>query len=73
MNLADTQYTLTGIIVHLGTLNNGHYYSYIKLPDENKWMEFNDHKIKEFDLNPKRMDFFCFGGKTDFKTLEELW
>ena len=41
------QYKLKGIVVHSGTSDSGHYYSFIKdreeSKDENsKWYEFND-------------------------------
>ena len=42
----DYHYDLQGIIVHVGTAQAGHYYSYIK--DKNKWLEFNDTSIKAF-------------------------
>ena len=41
------KYKLFGIINHVGNLNYGHYYSYIKL--ENEWYEFNDSNV--FKIN----------------------
>ena len=51
------QYDLVGIIVHTGTADSGHYYSYIKEQDvlrlesdgSDKWYEFNDMYVNEFD------------------------
>ena len=44
----DCKYELFGIINHMGRINSGHYYSYIKL--ENKeWFEFNDSKVMQID------------------------
>ena len=40
----ESKYDLFGIINHRGSLNSGHYYSYIQ--NENKiWIEFNDSKV----------------------------
>jgi Ubiquitin carboxyl-terminal hydrolase len=41
------QYELTGIVVHKGTAEMGHYYSFIKT-EPNKWFEFNDSTVKSF-------------------------
>ena len=38
-------YELSGVIIHSGVAEAGHYYSYIKIKD--KWYEFNDIRIKE--------------------------
>ncbi|KAL4443131.1 hypothetical protein ABPG74_002198 [Tetrahymena malaccensis] len=58
MELDDYDYTLKGIVVHDGTANFGHYFSYIKIAD-NKWLEFNDSTISEY--NPKDIASDCFG------------
>lgn len=43
------QYTLKGTVIHHGTSEAGHYYSYCKIgPDT--WYEFNDEWIDKFDL-----------------------
>ncbi|EGR29288.1 ubiquitin carboxyl-terminal hydrolase family protein, putative [Ichthyophthirius multifiliis] len=53
------QYKLKGVTVHSGTAEGGHYYSYVNYKDD-KWIEMNDSKIKEFDaLN---IESECFGG-----------
>lgn len=36
----DYAYHLKGVVVHAGTAEAGHYYSFIK--DDSKWYEFND-------------------------------
>lgn len=41
------QYTLTGIICHIGNAESGHYISYVKIA-ENKWVEFNDSIVMSF-------------------------
>lgn len=40
-------YDLVGIVVHKGTAEVGHYYSFIKT-EANKWYEFNDSTVKSF-------------------------
>ena len=38
-------YEAFGIINHTGNLYGGHYYSYCKFRDDEKWYEFNDAMI----------------------------
>ena len=38
-------YVLTGVLVHSGIAESGHYYSYIK--DGDRWLEFNDTVVLE--------------------------
>ena len=63
-------YELTGILIHSGSANAGHYFSYIKETDQGnknygKWFEFNDTHVTNFD--PKRIKAECFGGDMDSK------
>lgn len=49
-------YDLSGIIIHTGTAENGHYYSIIKTTDINDnnnktWLEFNDSNVKPYDFD----------------------
>ena len=53
-------YEAVGVIVHSGGAEGGHYYSYIKERDRNKWYEFNDTNVKPFDL--KNLAEETFGG-----------
>jgi len=63
-------YRLVGTVCHLGTAEFGHYYSFINTnrrdpgkPDHNgkdRWLEFNDSTIRDFDL--KNLEGECFGG-----------
>ena len=46
-NSVDFQYDLIGVVVHKGTAELGHYYSFIKT-EQNKWFEFNDSTVKSF-------------------------
>ena len=62
------QYRLAGVVVHIGTAEMGHYYSYINInrgengnnAQNDKWLEFNDSIIKDFDI--KNIEKECFGG-----------
>jgi len=58
-------YNLRGTVVHIGTAEQGHYISYIQDRENqpNKWFEFNDHLVKEFD--PEDIANEAFGGEDD--------
>ncbi|KAL6245676.1 hypothetical protein RBB50_007675 [Rhinocladiella similis] len=61
-------FQLTGVIVHSGTADTGHYYSFIRQrpsnkPVEDSWVQFNDHDVTVFD--PSQMRDSCFGGNAD--------
>lgn len=61
------EYSLSGIVVHSGTADSGHYYSFIKdrdHPEANKWYEMNDHLVREFDSVDIPSE--CFGGEDSF-------
>ncbi|KAL4918129.1 hypothetical protein BDW62DRAFT_68207 [Aspergillus aurantiobrunneus] len=66
----DTQqdvFELVGVLVHSGTAESGHYYSYIReRPTANgrgTWVEFNDSDVSRFD--PGRIAEQCFGGVSE--------
>ncbi|KAG0316912.1 hypothetical protein BGZ99_006614 [Dissophora globulifera] len=74
-NAAACQYNLVGVLVHTGTADSGHYYSYIKdrsldaslestvtspLEDRSRWYLFNDSKVEQFD--PSEIPAKAFGG-----------
>lgn len=47
------KYTLQCVVNHVGGIHNGHYYTYCKDEDSNRWFNFNDervHEIKECDV-----------------------
>ena len=68
------EYKLVGVVVHSGTADSGHYYSYIDTkrdpdnikkyfdPSEELWLEFNDSRIKDFKT--KNIEQECFGGSS---------
>ena len=48
-------YELVGVLIHSGSANSGHYFSYIKEINRKsvnfgKWFEFNDKTVKRFDI-----------------------
>ncbi|EGR33307.1 ubiquitin, putative [Ichthyophthirius multifiliis] len=55
------QYDLVGILVHSGTAESGHYYSYIMNREDKNWYEFNDTQVTEFNINKLKEE--CFGGQ----------
>lgn len=54
------QYELVGVVVHAGTADSGHYYSFVRNRDA-RWLEFNDTSVSEISEEV----FFerCYGGK----------
>ena len=53
-------YELSGVLIHAGTADFGHYFSIIR--DRNgsgKWFVFNDESVSEFDA--AEMEDWCFG------------
>ncbi|KAI9884709.1 MAG: hypothetical protein M1823_003490 [Watsoniomyces obsoletus] len=59
-------FELVGVLVHSGTAESGHYYSYIRErsitnPDESTgWVHYNDAEVQYWD--PSNMASQCFGG-----------
>ncbi|OMJ74578.1 hypothetical protein SteCoe_26477 [Stentor coeruleus] len=56
------QYRLRGIIIHVGTADSGHYYSFIR--EQNQWFEFNDTLVRPLD--PSDIPNEAFGGEEKF-------
>ncbi|GBG29919.1 Ubiquitin carboxyl-terminal hydrolase 34 [Hondaea fermentalgiana] len=60
------EYELVGILVHTGTADSGHYYSFIKerVPTADRtsceWFHFNDEQVSHFD--PATIPETSFGG-----------
>eukprot|EP01124_Arcella_intermedia_P026994 TRINITY_DN5198_c0_g1_i1.p1 TRINITY_DN5198_c0_g1~~TRINITY_DN5198_c0_g1_i1.p1 ORF type:complete len:2650 (-),score=519.31 TRINITY_DN5198_c0_g1_i1:70-6840(-) len=60
-------YELCGVLVHSGSADSGHYYSYIKTNNENGlWYEFNDSRVSSFNVNSLERE--CFGGTQEVDT-----
>lgn len=51
------------MIIHSGTADLGHYYSLIRERKSEKWLEFNDTSIQDFDC--RKMAEVAFGGTGD--------
>lgn len=66
-NVPQDIFQLVGVLVHSGTAESGHYYSYIrKRPTDGSrgsWVEFNDSDVTSFD--PSKIGDQCFGGYND--------
>src|SRR5467141_3996544 len=60
-------FELVGVLVHSGTAESGHYYSYIRerptADSTPSWVEFNDSDVTKFD--PSKIAEQCFGGLND--------
>jgi ubiquitin carboxyl-terminal hydrolase 34 len=60
----EDMFELVGILIHSGTAESGHYYSFIReRPSNNEnetWVEFNDDCVSPWD--PSCMESSCFGG-----------
>ncbi len=59
------------MVIHSGTAQGGHYYSYIKVKngtngEKDVWLEFNDTTVREFPYASK-FEESCFGGKRESK------
>lgn len=57
-------FELVGVLVHSGTAESGHYYSYVRerpgSRDSGVWVEFNDDNVSTWD--PALLESACFGG-----------
>ncbi|KAH8686753.1 hypothetical protein BGZ61DRAFT_45221 [Ilyonectria robusta] len=60
----EDMFELVGVLVHSGTAESGHYYSYIRerpsFGDRQSWVEFNDDMVTPWD--PAMMESSTFGG-----------
>ena len=57
-------YDLKGVVVHSGTAQSGHYYSFVNTGSQ--WTEFNDSHVAPFDVS--EMEAECFGGYEEVTT-----
>ncbi|CAO3607806.1 unnamed protein product [Mucor fragilis] len=44
-------YVLHGVLVHSGTISNGHYFAFVRPTKEDQWFEFNDERVGPATLN----------------------
>lgn len=59
-------FELVGVLVHSGTAESGHYYSFARERPSSSgsapvWIEFNDENVSSWD--PANMEAACFGGQ----------
>jgi ubiquitin carboxyl-terminal hydrolase 34 len=65
----EDMFDLVGVLVHTGTCEHGHYYSYIRerpcaaASTAPTWVEFDDSNVTPFD--PADIAYRAFGGMTD--------
>ncbi|KAI9843704.1 MAG: hypothetical protein M1837_006172 [Sclerophora amabilis] len=65
-SIPDDPFELVGVLVHSGTADSGHYYSFIRerpitnLSQSPGWVHFNDSEVKAWD--PGNIPVQCFGG-----------
>ena len=80
-------YYLVGVVVHVGSADSGHYYSYINtvrnghdnVADydesdkkmESCWLEYNDSNISKFNL--ETLESECFGGAQQHESTGYFW
>lgn len=65
------EYELAGVVIHSGTADTGHYYSFIKdrsHPDGG-WLRFDDSIVTKFD--PAELNTECFGGLVEVKEVNK--
>jgi ubiquitin C-terminal hydrolase len=55
------KYDLSGVIIHTGFADSGHYYSIIKDTNNSNWYEFNDTHVRFYDVNDLHNE--AFGGQ----------
>ncbi|EAY09365.1 Clan CA, family C19, ubiquitin hydrolase-like cysteine peptidase [Trichomonas vaginalis G3] len=57
---SDTVYELRGVLAHKGYQFEGHYISYVKKYEDNKWYIYDDSNV--FEISEERMIKDCTGG-----------
>jgi ubiquitin C-terminal hydrolase len=67
------QYSLKGVVAHVGAIDRGHYYSFIKSDGlqgvEAEWREYNDRSVLPF--SSESLERECFGGADDSTGTEQ--
>jgi ubiquitin C-terminal hydrolase len=74
------QFKLKGVVVHTGTADSGHYYSFIRdheSQDGERWYEFNDNIVRDFDIadlpNETFGGFDVFNGQGMMQMKSQKW
>ena len=47
----ESHYKLFSIVNHIGNMNGGHYFTYIRPLESQKWYEFNDSSVRQIQLH----------------------
>ncbi|EAY11540.1 Clan CA, family C19, ubiquitin hydrolase-like cysteine peptidase [Trichomonas vaginalis G3] len=67
----DFGYSLAGVIVHEGDVDNGHYFAIVQ-GDDKEWYYCNDHNLEYFDVT--KMKQWSFGvGENASAVREKVW
>eukprot|EP00116_Pleurobrachia_bachei_P002986 sb/3463248/ len=68
-------YHLSGVVVHSGQANAGHYYSFIRSRGSSEWFKFNDDTVTPITMTTQTMVEECFGGEFESKgsTRNRYW
>lgn len=69
-------YDLVGVLIHTGTAEGGHYFSYCKERNANspkfgKWFEFNDTRVAPFDIADLKFQAFGVVDTNKAKAMNE--
>ena len=62
------KYQLAGVLVHSGTSECGHYYSFIHSQETDKWYRYDDTRVTEFNILDLKTE--CFGSEDKENTNE---
>jgi len=71
------EYVLRGVVVHMGSAETGHYYSFIREREPRsegetcRWLRFDDATVTEFDME-NRLEEECFGGECTEKVFDKM-
>jgi len=57
---SDYEYDLKGVLVHSGIAQGGHYYSFIRDADGDKWHRFDDEDVTPWDVS--NLEAATYGG-----------
>jgi ubiquitin C-terminal hydrolase len=63
------QYKLVGVVVHTGSADAGHYYSYIQDRNGAGWFQFNDSVVSNWDIS--ELNDSCFGGSQNVEVFDQ--
>jgi len=58
-NKESTEYELSGVCIHIGNSEGGHYYSICKNNYENKWKKYDDESVSDINENDCNIRPYC--------------